>query len=288
MYTRRAIYMLYYYHKDAIHVSKIDLLVQDLQLSKTFYTKSLGFSVLKETKNIISLTVDHQNEIICLHKSQHKIQKDNQHVTYDFAILLPSRLDLSKFLHHCIVHQIPIDGAADHMVSEAIYLRDPNGIGIEVSCDRDDSKWLKLDQHYKMDALPFDYKGVFYEAGESDIFTSLPSNTTIGHIHLLSKNLDKVKTFYKDIIGFNIVKELNYEAVYLSDKNYHHHLSINAVKHTLTQYHNIRSFTLSYPNCEKFKKTYDNIIENNIHYEETSEGIRLVDPEHTRVYLKLK
>jgi catechol 2,3-dioxygenase len=280
--------MLYYYHKDAIHVSKIDLLVKDLKASKAFYTKNLGFSILEETDNHISLTVDHENEIICLHKNKDKAKNIDKQIGYVFAILLPSRKDLSKFLHHCIVNQIPIDGAADHMVSEAIYLQDPNGIGIEISCDRDDSKWEKDEEHYKMDALPFDYEGVFYEAGETDVFDTLPIETTIGHVHLLSKDIDKIKSFYKDIIGFDVVNELKKEAVYLADKNYHHHVSINAIKNKVNIYRTVLSLTISYPNCEKFKKAYDTIVESNMSFEQTNEGIRLNDPEQTKIYLKLK
>lgn len=280
--------MLYYYHKDAIHISKIDLLVTNLQVSKNFYTENLGFSVLKETADKISLTVDHENEIICLHKDQFNTRHHKDHIKYDFAILLPSRLELSKFLHHCIIKQIPIDGAADHMVSEAIYLQDPDGIGIEVSCDRDDSRWEKTDHHYKMDALPFDYEGVFYEAGESDIFSTLPIETTIGHVHLLAKDLELIKSFYNHVIGFDIVNESTKESVYLSDKNYHHHLSINAIKNKVNQYRKILSVTISYPNCEKFKKAYDTIVDSNLQFEQTQEGIKLNDPENINVYLKLK
>lgn len=280
--------MLYYYHKDAIHISKIDLLVSDLQISKFFYTDSLGFSVLYETENMVSLSVDHENEILCLHKDSKSHYRDEHHIKYDFAILLPSRVELSKFLHHCIVKQIPIDGAADHMVSEAIYLQDPDGIGIEVSCDRHDSKWEKSDQHYKMDALPFDYEGVFYEAGETDSFTTLPTESTIGHVHLLAKNLNLIKSFYQNVIGFNIVNECNHETVYLSDKDYHHHLSINAFKNKISQYRKILSVTISYPNCEKFKKAYDTIIDSNLHFEETKDGIKLNDPENIKIYLTIK
>jgi len=121
--------MNYYYHQDAIHVSRVDLYVKNLDKSLDFYLNSLGFSVLKQVKEYTSLTVDYKSELVRLYENK-SIEKTNKMNIYHFALLLPTRKDLSKFLHHLIVKQIPIDGAADHLVSEAIYLSDPDGIGI--------------------------------------------------------------------------------------------------------------------------------------------------------------
>jgi len=279
--------MLYYYHKDAIHISKIDLLVNDLSVSKSFYTEALGFSILSESENQISLTVDFTHEIICLHKSNNSNISYCQEGLYDFAILLPSRIDLSKFLHHCIAKQIPIDGAADHLVSEAIYLRDPDGIGIEISCDREDSTWEVKDHHYMMDALPFDYEGVFYEINNTGYFQKLPQNTVIGHLHLYTSHLNRALEFYRDIIGFQVVNLFKNDSVFLADKNYHHHICINALNPNLPLKQNILSITVSYPNCEKFKKSYDSMTYLKQDFKETHDGIQLVDPENIKITLKL-
>lgn len=280
--------MLYYYHEDAIHVSKLNLLVNDLSKSKSFYTNSLGFSILEETNEYISLTVDHKNEMIRLQRDNHPSKDKDPQIMYHFSILLPTRKDLSKFLHHLIVNQIPIDGAADHVVSEAIYLQDPDGIGIEIGCDRDDSQWLKLNDKIKMDSLPFDYEGVFYAAGEGDIFTALPTETTIGHVHLQSNNIEKQKLFYQNIIGFDVMKASKNDSVYMADKNYHHHISINSIQDHLKKHYRMKSITISYPNCEKFKKAYESIVDSNIHFEETLDGLEITDPENIKVYIKMK
>jgi len=280
--------MHYYYHKDAIHVSKIDLLVSNLKRSKQFYTESLGFTVLKETETYISLTVDFDEEIIRLHQDEDTNKADQSSNIYHFNILLPTRRDLGKFLHHLILKQIPIDGAADHLVSEAIYLKDPDGIGIEISCDKDDDTWEKDNQQIKMDSLPFDYKGVYYAVNETDLFSTLPVDTTIGHLHLQVDDLDKTKAFYQNVIGFNIVNEAINDAVFMSDKNYHHHLAINSWKKEKDQSKKMKSFTITYPNCEKFKKTYETIMESNMRYQETNDGIAIEDPENTKIYLSIK
>ncbi|MFP4478661.1 MAG: VOC family protein [Candidatus Izemoplasmatales bacterium] len=280
--------MLYYYHKDAIHISKIDLLVSNLKLSKKFYTKSLGFNILEENESYIALTVDHQNEIIRLHQDdKEKVNKDKMNI-YHFAILLPSRKDLGKFLRHLISKQIPIDGAADHSVSEAIYLQDPDGFGIEISCDKDDSTWDMNDKTIKIDTLPFDYKGVYYSAEDHDVFSSLPVDSIIGHLHLQVDKLEETKEFYNKIIGFDIINDNIRDAVFMSDKNYHHHLAINSWKKTKESEQKMKSFTITYPNCEKFKEAYDNLMKRNIDFEETTEGLSLRDPEDTQIYLSIK
>lgn len=281
--------MNYYYHQDAIHVSRVDLLVKDLKKSLNFYLNDLGFSILKETNDYTSLTANHEQELIRLYEDK-SIDKNNNMNIYHFALLLPSRKDLSKFLHQLIIKQIPIDGAADHLVSEAIYLRDPDGIGIEITCDKDDSFWSVKDNLIKMDSLPFDYKGVYYETDALEILNSLPVETVIGHLHLQVNDLAKAKNFYHDIIGFNITNEDIYNAVFMSDKNYHHHLAINSWsrnKKFLNDHPTLKAFTLSYPTCEKYLNTINKLEKNNISYQETAEGIFVKDSENTDIYLKI-
>lgn len=280
--------MNYYYHKDAIHVSRVDLNVQNIDISLDFYLNSLGLSILSENENYVSLTADNTNEIIRLYEDKKMCCEKNMNI-YHFALLLPSRKDLSKFLHHLILKQIPIDGAADHLVSEAIYLTDPDGIGIEICCDRDDSNWQISENKIIMDTLPFDYKGVYYESDENDIFINLPKETIIGHLHLQVKEINNVTNFYKDIIGFTVTFEELKNAVFLSDKLYHHHLALNNWSDELLDNakSRLKSFVINYPSCEKYLKTCENIKTNNISYEESTEGVIIKDLENTKIYLKI-
>jgi catechol 2,3-dioxygenase len=281
--------MKYYYHQDAIHVSRVDLLVNDLDISLDFYLNSLGFSVLNKNDEYVSLTVDYETELIRLYENKFHELSDNMNI-YHFALLLPKRKDLSKFLHHLIEKQIPIDGAADHIVSEAIYLRDPDNIGIEITCDKDDSDWEYNNEKIKMGTLPFDYKGVYYEKNENDLFTGLPKDTIIGHLHLQVDNLEKSKDFYHNIIGFKVMNEEIRQAVFMADKKYHHHLAINTWHSNMKSKANaskMKSFEITYPNCEKFIYTYENLKKANVEYLETSEGIQIKNIENSDIYLKI-
>ncbi len=281
--------MNYYYHQDAIHVSRVDLYVKNLDKSLDFYLNSLGFSVLKQVKEYTSLTVDYKSELVRLYENK-SIEKTNKMNIYHFALLLPTRKDLSKFLHHLIVKQIPIDGAADHLVSEAIYLSDPDGIGIEITWDKDDKEWIFNNEKIEMDTMPFDYKGVYYEVTNDEVFTNLPIETVIGHLHLQVDDLLKAKKFYNQIIGFKITNEEMHNAIFLSDKNYHHHLAINSwhkSNEVFRDYPQMKSFTLRYPTCEKYLHTINNLDKANITYKETSEGIFIKNIENTEILLKI-
>jgi catechol 2,3-dioxygenase len=281
--------MNYYYHQDAIHVSRVDLYVKNLDKSLNFYQNSLGFSILDQNEEYTSLTANHKNELIRLYEN-HKQSKSNKMNIYHFALLLPTRKDLSRFLHHLIIKQIPIDGAADHLVSEAIYLRDPDGIGIEITCDRDDQDWQIKAEKIIMDSMPFDYKGVYYETENHVPFSNLPEDTVIGHLHLQVSDLNKAKEFYQEIIGFRVTNDEISNAIFMSDKNYHHHLAINTwyrQKERNDEFPKMRSFTINYPNCEKYLKTIENLKKANIDIQETSEGIYIKDIDKTTICLKI-
>ncbi len=281
--------MDYYYHKDAMHISRIDLTVKDLSRSLDFYLNQMGFSILKNDNLYTSLTSDHKTELIRLYEDK-AIEKSNNMNIYHFAILLPNRTSLGKFLRHLIVKQIPIDGAADHKVSEAIYLRDPDGYGIEITCDKDDKLWVFQKNSIEMGTLPFDYKGVYYSCDDFDVFANLPEETIIGHLHLQVQNLEDVTDFYKSIVGFDITNQEIKDAVFLSDKKYHHHLALNSWQKELLDAKDqpqLKSFTIRYPNCEKFIKTLENLQKANIIYQETDEGVLVQDPENTNIYLQI-
>ena len=281
--------MYYYYHQNAMHISRIDLSVRDIKRSVKFYTNKLGFSVLNQNKEYVSLTANHQDELVRLYENKAIKNSQNMNI-YHFALLLPTRKDLSKFLRHLITEQIEIDGAADHLVSEAIYLRDPDGFGIEVACDKDDSGWNFKDEVIEMDTKPFDYKGVYYASNEFDFFSNLPVNTVIGHLHLQVNDINSIKAFYQDIIGFNITNDKIYDAVFMGDKNYHHHLAINSWfsdTRVTDDEPQLRCFTITYPSCEKYLYTLEKLKQANITYQETPEGIYIKDPENTCIYLKI-
>lgn len=277
------------YHYNTIKINHIELIVKNLNESKKFYTESLGFQVLAENSNYVSFTVDNQTEMIRIIKGKTKSNSSQTVGLYHFALLLPSRKDLSLFLHHLISKQIPISGASDHLVSESIYLRDLDGNGIEIAYDREDTHWFDEFRELQMDTIEFDYSGVYYENDSFETFNKLPKETVIGHLHLSVGNLQKQTKFYHELIGFDISFDKIHKAVFLASNSYHHHLALNAWNHASENQtgQGLYSFTISFPDCDSLKSVIDRFEQNHIPLQESNMGYMTKDFDNNLVYLKL-
>lgn len=144
---------------------------------------------------------------------------------YHYAILLPSRADLGRFLQH-LSEQGARAGAADHHVSEALYLRDPDGLGIEVYADRPRSAWETNGRELRMETDPLDASSVLREGGDGP-WSGMPAGATMGHVHLHVGDLDRAAAFYHQALGLDKVVWSYPGALFLSAGGYHHHLGLN-------------------------------------------------------------
>ncbi len=147
---------------------------------------------------------------------------------YHFAILLPTRADLGRALRHFGQSAIPVGGASDHAVSEALYLTDPEGNGIEIYRDRPRSEWRYPNGQLVINTTPFDVEGVLAAGDASDAeWDGFPAGTLIGHIHLHVGDIDATEGFYRDALGFDLITRYGPSATFLSAGGYHHHLGAN-------------------------------------------------------------
>jgi len=144
---------------------------------------------------------------------------------YHFAVLLPHRAALGRFAAHLLEKGIT-PGASDHLVSEALYLRDPDGLGIEVYRDRPRAEWRRRDGEVAMATLPLDLENL-RRAGEEAPWESMPGGTTIGHLHLHVGDLGRASAFYHDALGLDRTAWSYPGALFLSAGGYHHHLGLN-------------------------------------------------------------
>jgi catechol 2,3-dioxygenase len=144
---------------------------------------------------------------------------------FHFAILLPDRASLGRFLAH--LGRLGVRaGTADHLVSEAVYLYDPDGLGIEVYADRPRASWRRRGEELAMDTLPLDVAAVIAE-GNGESWTGMPAGTVIGHVHLHVGDLERAASFYQTGIGLNVTVRSYPGALFLSAGGYHHHLGLN-------------------------------------------------------------
>src|SRR5690606_9996010 len=145
-----------------------------------------------------------------------------------YGFLLPSRADLGRFINHAIADGIRIEGASDHIVSEALYLTDPEGNGVEIYADRPHEGWAWNDGMVEMATARMDVPGVVgsIPAGDGG-WRGAPENTVVGHVHLRVGNPNEAENFWHEAFGFDTVAKYGEQAVFLSSGGYHHHIAGN-------------------------------------------------------------
>lgn len=213
-----------FHEKPNVYVSEVSIKVKNLENALTFYQNIIGFKVLEKSAGKAILTTNGKTPLLTLEQPADVIPKpDRSAGLYHFAILLPSRADLSVFLRHLLETGYPL-GAADHYVSEALYLNDPDGNGIEVYRDRPSDEWTWNNGLVDMATEQLDANGILAESDAE--WTGLPEDTLMGHIHLHVNDLKKADEFYTKGLGFQVVSYYP-QAVFLSTGGYHHHIAIN-------------------------------------------------------------
>ncbi len=209
-------------------IAAVALTVSNLEHSLKFYQDELGFSVL-----------DHQNSTACLgldgcpliyltgRPEARRIPRTTG--LYHFAILTPSRLELARTLYHLAEQETDIEGVADHSVSEALYLSDPDGNGIEIYCDRPQAEWIHdPDGSLHMGTDPLDLDGLLGELkGQPQGWNGLHPQTKIGHVHLHVSHLPEAEQFYTQVLGFDLMARIGATASFVSAGGYHHHIGLN-------------------------------------------------------------
>ncbi len=207
-----------------IFVGEVNIKVKDLDNAITFYQNIIGFKVLEKTDGKAVLTTDGKTPLLTLEQPADVIPKAGRTSgLYHFAILLPTRADLSVFLRHLILTRYPF-GASDHYVSEALYITDPDGNGIEVYRDRPSDEWTWNNGFVEMATVQLDGEGILAESDAE--WKGLPDGTLMGHIHLHVADLEKAEEFYNKGLGFETVCYYP-QAAFVSTGGYHHHIAIN-------------------------------------------------------------
>lgn len=173
----------------------------------------------------VILTADGRTPLLTIKRPKNVTPKQTKTAgLYHYALLLPSRSALADILHHFIQQKVPL-GASDHLVSEALYLNDPDGNGIEIYADRSSSTWDWKDGEVVMATEPLNTESLLAE-GTGEPWRVLPTDTIMGHIHLHVSDLERAAAFYKEGLGFDVVCRYH-QALFLSTGGYHHHIAIN-------------------------------------------------------------
>ena len=210
------------------HLGRVRLQVADLDRSIDFYEKVLGLRVIRRSDDSASLGPhDEDREIVHLRqlRTARPVPRRGLLGLYHFAILLPDRASLGRFVAH--LGEIgAYAGMSDHFVSEAVYLTDPDGLGIEVYADRPRDAWRYDERQLYMTTNHLDVDDLIKEARGAR-WTGMPPGTVLGHVHLYVDDIDSAESFYHNALGFDKVVWSYPGALFMSAGGYHHHLGTN-------------------------------------------------------------
>lgn len=208
-------------------IKSVHLKVTNIDKSLQFYESFLGLKIVKKDSSSVFLSSDSKLPyLVALTETKTKSTNQKHAGLYHFAILLPRRKDLANFLSHLLQHknQVKIDGFSDHLVSEAIYIRDPDNIGIEIYRDREKSQWEWDNNIVRMTLEPLNVEELQKESTQS--WDGFPGDTIIGHVHLHVSNLERAEKFYSKILGFKNTASMQ-GALFFAAGDYHHHIATN-------------------------------------------------------------
>lgn len=213
---------------DRTHVGGVRLQVRDLERSLDYYTQVIGLHLVGRDADTASLAAHGDDRsLVRLHARPGVLPVPRRGVfgLYHFAILLPDRAALGRFVTHLAAIGVH-PGAADHLVSEALYLTDPDGLGIEVYCDRPRDTWRHANRELTMATEPLDFASVA-AAARGTPWMGAPAGTTMGHMHLHVGNIDEARRFFQGALGFDVTVWSYPGVLFFSAGGYHHHLGAN-------------------------------------------------------------
>ena len=210
-------------------VGPVALTVSDLARSRQFYERAIGLRASDRDDGTVALSGDDGHTLVQLRGDSSAPALDRRATgLFHLAILLPTRLDLAFALARLAEARWPLDGASDHLVSEALYLSDPDGNGIEIYRDRPRDQWRRREGQLEMATLPLDLDGLLGELSQSaELQRSAPAGTTIGHVHLQVSNIPEAEAFYHGVLGFDVMVRGYPGALFVSAGGYHHHIGLN-------------------------------------------------------------
>jgi catechol 2,3-dioxygenase len=211
----------------ATRMGAVHLTVADLDRSLAYYEQQIGLRVHARDGGHATLGTGGE-DLLVLTEEPGALPADGYSGLFHFALLVPERADLARWLAHAARDGIPLSGLSDHAVSEAIYLRDPDHHGIEIYADRPRSEWEgKVGERLTTVPLDVDDLLATLDAPAAESFDGLAAGTAMGHVHLCVAAIEPTNAFYRDRLGFAVMAALRDQATFLSAGGYHHHLGAN-------------------------------------------------------------
>jgi catechol 2,3-dioxygenase len=210
-----------------MHIGFVALNVRDPARMTAFYRDAMGLDLLRQDGPLTQLGKDGEVLVNLHHEPEATMPAPRAPGLFHTAFLVPSRTALGRWLAHAAASGVRLDGASDHIVSEALYLSDPEGNGIEIYVDRPRAQWVHQDGQILMDTLPLNLQALLDEAAQDrSAWEGLAPGSRIGHIHLKASDSAAAEAFYADVLGFTPTYRRQ-GASWLGAGGYHHHVAAN-------------------------------------------------------------
>jgi catechol 2,3-dioxygenase len=276
-------------------IGLVTLRVSNLERSRQFYEGILGFQPIEQTPGKVVLGDQEKQPLLELLEAP-GVSPQPRRATglYHVAILFPTRADLGRELLRLANAGLQI-GQGDHLVSEALYISDPDGNGLEVYRDRPRSTWHWTNGLVEMATDPVDIRGLA-EEGERDAepWEVIPAGTRVGHIHLQVGDIKEAKQFYHTILGFDVTADLSEAgALFVSAGGYHHHIGLNTwhsrgAKPTPANSAGLQTYVITIPTREGLQEVKERLVAHEVPFEEQEGLIRVNDPWSNQIFLNVQ
>ncbi|MGC4384756.1 VOC family protein [Streptococcus suis] len=268
-------------YNSQFELGHVALNVRDLELQSLFYQQVLGLQVLSQSPNQIDLGVG-QTTLVRLIQTEQKGEVSHSYGLYHLAIVLPSREDLGTIFRHFIDNKVPLQGASDHGYSEAIYLADTEGNGIEVYRDLPQDAWdVRPDGRIVGITEPMDAETIYALGKKADAAYQMPAGSRMGHVHLSVRESSASSRFYQEVLAVEDKFSVP-SAAWLASGDYHHHLAVNewGGKHLQTRTEGMPGlayYTVIYSQTDTFKATLERASATNLKVERMNNSAAFVD-----------
>ncbi|MGQ7389140.1 VOC family protein [Streptococcus suis] len=268
-------------YNSQFELGHVALNVRDLELQSLFYQQVLGLQILTESQNQIDLGVG-QTILVRLIQTAQDGDAGQSYGLYHLAIVLPSREDLGTIFRHFIDNKIPLQGASDHGYSEAIYLADTEGNGIEIYRDLPQDTWdVRPDGRIVGITEPMDAETLYALGKKADAAYQMPAGCRMGHVHLSVRESDASSRFYQEVLAVEDKFSVP-SAAWLASGDYHHHLAVNewGGKELQTRTEGMPGlayYTVIYSSPAAFEATLERAIATNLVVQRLDNSVAFVD-----------
>jgi catechol 2,3-dioxygenase len=208
-----------------LRLGPVHIAVTDLERSVPFYEESIGLQRQRD-ENGTAVMGAGREDLVILEEAPDARPAGRHAGLYHYALLHPSREELARAAQRLLATRTPISGASDHGISEAIYLPDPDGNGIELAADRGRERWGDLSDPTTIGPEPLDVQGLLRTVEGEDPPRAADPGLVVGHVHLHVGDVERGLRFYRDVVGFEVMTQFP-SAAFVSAGGYHHHLAFN-------------------------------------------------------------